>query len=141
MGVVVQELIEPLVSGVCFTSHPITDDADYMFVEAAWGLGDLIVGGRVTPDSYVYHRRSRTLVEKSINSQETARVLIGGELCDVAVGEARRSSEKLPDSLLRQLADACEMIVEHYRQPQDIEFAVMEDAIYFLQSRPITTQL
>jgi phosphoenolpyruvate synthase/pyruvate phosphate dikinase len=77
------------------------------------------------------------LVEKTTHSREAARVLIDGKLSHVAVDEA--SSEKLPDTLLRQLAEACQML-EHYHQPQDIEFAVRRDAIYFLQSRPITTQ-
>jgi pyruvate,water dikinase len=139
MAVIVQELVEPDVSGVCFTSHPISDDADILFIEVVCGFGELLVSGRVTPDSYTYHFPSRQITSAVIGNQDLARRLVAGTLCDVPVPQALRQSQKMSDALIHNLATTSHTIATHYGRPQDIEFAVRGNTLMLLQSRPITT--
>lgn len=139
MAIIIQEMVEPEISGICFTTNPISNNDNEIYIETAWGLGESIVSGQVTPDSYIYDIKAENIKEKNINSQTVKLTTIDGQLKEVAVDVSSVNKQKLSDNLISQLVNDCIKIQEHYNFPQDIEFAVKDDVIYFLQARPITT--
>jgi pyruvate,water dikinase len=115
MAVIVQSLIEAEVSGVLFTADPLSGDDRRIFIEACPGFGDILVSGRVSPDRFVMDKKgpnvlSRSLVAPCINNQ---------------------TAQKLAELALK--------VESKFGCPQDIEWSVCRDRIFFLQSRPITT--
>jgi len=140
IAVVVQQMVDAEKSGVLFTSHPSTG-APRMVVEAAWGLGEAVVSGSVSPDNYVIDRADRTVAEVSVADKK---VLMEkdpetGQTVERAVAEDRRTERVLSDDELDALAELGETVEDHYDAPQDVEWAIVGGDVYMLQSRPITT--
>jgi len=133
VAVVVQEMIDSDVSGVCFTAHPVTKNRSRLFIEACFGWGEALVGGMITPDAYLVDKRTLDILEKVVNNQEV-QMRSGGKK---RVWEG--SAQKLSDKRIKDVAKRCIQIERHYGRPQDIEFALNDDVLYFLQTRPITT--
>ena len=139
VAVVVQQMIQSDVSGICFTVHPVTKDYDQMIIEAGFGLGEAIVSGQITPDTYVIHKKKLTLLEISVSEQSLA--IVRGpkgtvhKKLSVRVG----GKQKLNGKQIMELAKLCLKIESHYRHPQDIEWALSQGKFYITQSRPITT--
>jgi pyruvate,water dikinase len=140
IAVVVQEMVDADKSGVLFTSHPSTG-APVVTIEAAWGLGEAVVSGAVTPDNYVIDRASGNLKEETIAEKKVMHVRDPetGETVERAVPEDKRKARVLTDEELDKLLDLGEEIEEYYSDPQDVEWAISDGEIYLLQSRPITT--
>lgn len=139
VAVVVQKMVNSEVSGVCFTVHPVTKDADQMIIEACWGLGEALVQGILTPDSYVIEKSTMNLVDINVNIQEKQVVRGGKGIKTEVVPEEMRKKQKLSEKQIKELADLCIKIENHYKNPQDIEWAFAKGKFYILQSRPITT--
>jgi len=139
VAVVVQKMVNSEVSGVCFTVHPVTKDKDQMIIEACWGLGEALVQGILTPDSYVIEKSTLNLVDINVNTQE--KQVVKGEKGTqiISVSEEMRKKQKLSEKQIKKLANLCIKIESHYKSPQDIEWAFVKDKFYILQSRPITT--
>jgi pyruvate,water dikinase len=127
-------------SGVMFTSHPSTGDPR-VIVEAAWGLGEAVVSGSVSPDNYVVDREDRVVEEVTVADKKLMHVKDpdSGATTEVPVPEERREERVLSDEDLQRLVDLGERVEEHYGTPQDVEWAMVDDEILMLQSRPITT--
>jgi pyruvate,water dikinase len=140
IAVVVQEMVDATKSGVMFTSHPSTG-APVVTIEAAWGLGEAVVSGAVTPDNYVIDRASGNLDEESIAEKKVMHVRDPetGETVERPVPEEKRETRVLSDAELNELLETGEMIEEYYGDPQDVEWAIDDGHLYLLQSRPITT--
>lgn len=139
VAVVVQQLIESEISGIAFTVHPVTKDHDQMVIEAGFGLGEAIVGGKVTPDTYVIHKKDWKLLEKHISEQNMMIVKAKQGTVEKEIPKPKQGGQKLPDKDILRLAKLCQKIEEHYQYPQDIEWALHKGRLYILQSRPITT--
>ena len=139
VAVVVQKMIQSEISGVCFTVHPITKDENQMVIEAGWGLGEAIVGGRITPDTYVISKKDWIILDTNISQQKMMIVgsRVGGK--EVTVSKSKQSKQKLSNKQIIQLAKLCQKIENHYGYPQDIEWAIDKNKIYITQSRRITT--
>ena len=137
VAVVIQEMIQSDVSGVCFTVHPVTKDKNQMIIEAALGLGEILVSGQITPDSYVVDKRDFSILDININSQKKIITKIGKETKTTSISQ--NQEQKLSNKQIIQLAKLCVKIENHYKKPQDIEWAVNNNQFYILQSRPITT--
>ncbi|MCX6813860.1 MAG: hypothetical protein NT078_01395, partial [Candidatus Azambacteria bacterium] len=121
VAVVIQKMIQSEISGVCFTVHPVTKDTNQMVIEADYGLGEAIVGGKITPDTYLINKKN-----------------IGvGHL--YLVSKSIQGKQKLSDKQMLKLAKICQSIETHYKKPQDIEWAFEKEKFYIVQSRPITT--
>jgi pyruvate,water dikinase len=150
IAVVVQEMVDAEKSGVMFTSHPSTG-APVVTIEAAWGLGEAVVSGAVTPDNYVIDRATGELREESVADKKIMHVrdTETGETVERPVPEDRRSERVLTDEELDALLELGEEIEDYYGEPQDVEWAIADDGsgagrgpdgtVYLLQSRPITT--
>ena len=140
IAVVVQRMVDADKSGVMFTSHPSTGEAQ-MTVEAAWGLGEAVVSGAVSPDHYTYDRAEEAVESVSVSTKKTMHVKDPetGETLEKSVPPEKRTERVLSNGELDLLSDMGELVEEHYGQPQDVEWAISDEDIYLLQSRPITT--
>jgi len=140
IAVVVQVMVDADKSGVLFTSHPSTG-APVVTIEAAWGLGEAVVSGAVTPDNYVLNRatgelETETVAEKKLMHVRDAET---GETVERQVPEEKRTERVLDDDELGELLEIAETIESYYGEPQDVEWAVADGEVYLLQSRPVTT--
>jgi pyruvate, water dikinase len=139
MGVVVQLLVEPVCAGVLFTRNPLTG-ADERVIEAAWGLGEAVVNGAVVPDRWRV-ARDRTVLEH-VPGQKDIKIWYDRDsdgTVEVAVPAALHAAPCLEHPQLEALLDmahACERVSGG---ALDLEWAVAAEAVYLLQSRPITT--
>jgi len=140
IAVVVQKMVDAGKSGVMFTSHPSTG-APVVTVEAAWGLGEAVVSGAVTPDNYVIDRASGDVDEVTVAEKKVMHVRDSdtGETVERAVPDERRGERVLDEAELDDLRALGEEIEAHYGEPQDVEWAIEDGEVYILQSRPITT--
>ncbi len=140
IAVVVQAMVDADKSGVMFTSHPSTGEPRVV-VEAAWGLGESVVSGGVTPDNYVFDRQSQEILKATVARKKTMHVKDAstGETVEEEVPEDRVEERVLSEDEVRELAGVGEKLEEHYGSPQDVEWAMVDDELYVLQSRPITT--
>ncbi len=139
LAVLVQKMVDSVVSGILFTRDPNTGE-NRMIIEAGWGLGEAIVGGEVTPDHYVIDGTSQAIVQKQLSEQKVRIVRgEGGGNRHEEVPERLRSAQKLPDDRIRTLASLARRIESHYRRPMDIEWCADGEGLYVVQARPVTT--
>lgn len=136
IAIVVQKMVNSEKSGVMFTSHPVTGEKKCI-IEAVFGLGEAIVGGLVTPDTYVYDRVNKKLLEVKVAEKKFMITRKNGNE-RVELGE-KGKERVLSDDEIKRLVDLGEIIEEHYGKPQDVEWAIEGNEIYIVQSRPITT--
>jgi len=139
VAVVIQEMIQSEISGICFTVHPVTKDRDQIVIEAGYGLGETVVGGMITPDTYVIHKIEKSILDKNINQQEKMIVKYNDGNIEKSVPKSQQGKQKLDDKEILKLSQICEKIEKYYNAPQDIEWAFAKGKFYIVQSRPITT--
>lgn len=154
VAVVVQKMVQSDISGITFTVHPVTKDRNQMVIEAGYGLGEAIVSGQITPDTYIIQkmrspRSSRAtglarddfqVVDINISKQERMIVRNGNKGIEwKGVSKNKQEKQKLADAQIIKLAKLCQKIEKHYNYPQDIEWAIEKGKFYITQSRPITT--
>jgi len=139
IAVVVQELIRSEKSGVMFTSHPVTGEP-LTIVEGSWGLGEAVVSGSVSPDNYVFDLRSERIVDRLIAEKEIMIVPEGRHGTKIVeLSGEQRTGPVLSDAEVARLAMLGKIAEDHYGVPQDVEWAIVGDEVFILQSRPITT--
>jgi len=145
MSVVVQKMVNAKAAGVMFTIHPVTGEEDKIVIEGSWGLGEAVVSGSVTPDTYVVDKRTLKILEKKIaeKTYEIVRDPSSGRTVKVEVSPERRKAPCLTDEEVVKLAELALKIEQHYGYPQDIEWAIDQDMefpenIFIVQSRPET---
>ena len=141
VAVVVQKMIESESSGIAFSVHPVTEDRNQIIIEAGLGLGEAIVSGQITPDSYVVEKNPRRIIDKNISVQERGiyRKLNGGGNEWQDIPPKKGQQQKLTDEQILELSELIIKIENHYGFPVDIEWAYESDKFYITQSRPITT--
>ena len=139
IAVPVQKMVQSEVSGVMFTIDPVTNDKKKVIIEAIFGLGELIVGGQVTPDHYEVEKEGFKIIAKNIVSQESFLTLTGRGNKIIPVSQTHRKDQKLSDEKIVELAKIGVQIEKHYFFPQDMEWALEDDKLYIVQTRPVTT--
>ena len=139
IAVVVQQMINSEKAGVMFTSHPVTGEP-LTIIEGSWGLGEAVVSGSVSPDKYVYDQRTENVIDKLI-AQKKTEIVSDGEhgTKTLEIGKERQETPVLSDDEVARLATYGKVAETHYGIPQDVEWSIVGDTIYILQSRPITT--
>ncbi len=139
LAVLVQKMVNSVVSGILFTRDPNTGE-NHMIIEAGWGLGEAIVGGEVTPDHYVVDGATQQIVQKQLSEQSVRLVRAegGGNLRE-PVPAAERGVQKLPDERILRLASLARVIESRYRRPMDVEWCADAKSLYIVQARPVTT--
>jgi pyruvate,water dikinase len=146
IAVVIQKMVDSDAAGVMFTVDPISRDTGRMLVEAAYGLGEVVVGGQVEPDTYVVSRSPDLsnfdvqLLSARIGSK-SHKIVWGpdGAQSRVDVPTDERELRVLDDARVLEIATLGLRIEQHYGSPQDIEWALENGSLYIVQSRPITT--
>ena len=140
LSVVVQEMVAPEVAGVLFTANPVTNNMDEMLINAAYGLGESVVSGRVTPDTFRVERKKFIVLEQARGTKAT-RIDMARDngTSEIEVDEAARQRLCLDEAGLRRLLELGEKVEAHYGKPQDIEWGLANDTLYLLQTRPITS--
>lgn len=140
VAVVVQKMLESEVSGITFTVHPVTKDKRQMIIESCYGLGEAIVSGSITPDSYVIDKKDWSIMDINLNAQTKMIVRgVNGGTKLKAISKAQQNKQILSGREIVELAKLCAKIEKHYRAPQDIEWAYTGGKFSITQSRPITT--
>jgi len=139
IAVVIQQLVHSEKAGVMFTSHPITGDSKSI-IEGSWGLGEAVVSGTVSPDNYVFDQRSEKVTEVYLANKKVEIVPDGDHGTKVVdVAKDRQDARVLSDKEIEKLAMYGKIAENHYGIPQDVEWGIVGETIYILQSRPITT--
>jgi pyruvate, water dikinase len=146
MAVVVQRMVDARCSGVAFTRSPTTGDRSVVTVEGSWGLGSAVVGGEVTPDTWVVSKVTGEILARTVSSKLRQHLPgpAGRGVVDVEVPADLRDQPCLADGELRALAGLARRVEGHYGSAQDLEWALAgehgpdDDGLYLLQSRPET---
>lgn len=139
IAVPVQQMVQSEKSGVMFTIEPLTSDKSKITIEAGYGLGEAIVSGSITPDRYLVEKKTLKIVSKDIQKQNWQIKGGGGKNKHVSVPKRLQEVPKLSDSEIIDLAKIALFVENHYKYPQDIEWAIADKKIWILQTRPITT--
>ncbi len=138
LAVVVQAMVDAEVAGVMFTANPVSGARDEILISASYGLGEAVVSGMVTPDTFLLSTdgalRSRTL-----GAKESRIVPDGSGTRSEPVPPAEQARFCLGDQDLAGLAGLARRVQVHYGAPQDTEWALCGGQLYLLQARPITT--
>ena len=139
VAVVVQKMVKSDASGTAFSVHPVTNDDGHAVIEAVYGLGEAIVSGLLTPDTYVIDKRTGEIVDIHINEQERGLFCArNGGTEWIRIERRKREHQKLTSPEILTLTDLLVRIEQHYAVPIDIEWAREADRLYILQARPIT---
>ena len=137
IAVVIQKMVESEKAGVLFTVNPVTYNKDEMQINASYGLGESVVSGRVTADSYIVNKNG-AIREVSIGSKETQIVYADKHTKEEPVSPEKRAARALNDTEIAGLVQAGLKIEKHYGMPMDIEWAIQNNQIYIVQARAIT---
>ena len=147
-------MVDSEVSGIAFSVHPVTQDYDQLIIEAGFGLGEAIVSGSITPDSYVVEKSNWQIIDKNITVQEKGIFKVispparggvpaggggGGGSEWRSIPKDRGEQPTLSDAEVIELAKLVVHIEQHYGFPVDVEWAREAGIFYIVQSRPITT--
>jgi pyruvate, water dikinase len=138
LAVVVQKMVDSDKSGVMFSKDPAHKN-DNTIIEAVWGLGEGIVSGAITPDKYVVSSDMEITDKKIANKKIAITRDSGGNKEVVKLREEKSKHQVLKNYEITKLAEMAQKLEDHYKKPQDIEFAIEGEEISIVQTRPITT--
>ena len=140
VAVVVQKMVNSEKSGIAFSVHPITEDRNQIIIEAGFGLGEAIVSGSVTPNSYVIEKDTEMILDVNVNNQKQAlyRAQGGGNFWK-NLNDSEGQRQVLNGKEILALSRLIKKIENHYGFPCDIEWAYEANKFHIVQSRPITT--
>ncbi len=145
MAVLVQKMVMSRSAGVMFTVHPVTGDDSVVVIESAWGLGEAVVGGKVTPDEFIVDKKTLKIKEKRIAEKTIAYIYDPerGETVEVKLPPEKAKAPSLNDEEAIELAKQAIRIEKHYGMYMDIEWAIdsemkFPDNVFIVQARPET---
>ncbi len=139
LAVVVQALVAADAAGILFTANPVTGHRGQAVIDAAWGLGEAVVGGQVTPDHWVVDKASGRVVSRDIGDKAVMTVRTADGTAEVPTPAEQRRQSVLSEDQAVDLARVAARIEALYGLPQDIEWALADGRLAILQSRPITS--
>jgi rifampicin phosphotransferase len=138
LSVVVQKMIFPQAAGILFTADPVTSNRKILSIDASFGLGEALVSGLVNPD--IYKVCNGKVIDKKISVKKLAvYALKDGGTKEQEIEPEQQNRQTLTDEQILSLARMGRKIEEHFGSPQDIEWCLVDDTFYIVQSRPITT--
>jgi pyruvate,water dikinase len=138
LAVIVQQLVPADAAGVLFTANPISGARDQIVINAAWGLGEAIVGGHVTPDTFTVNKQTGMLELQEIADKEVMTMRLPEGTREEPVPSDKRKQAVLTDVHIAELSRLGMQIERLYEQPMDIEWAIHNEQFFILQARPIT---
>ncbi|MEM4372659.1 MAG: pyruvate, water dikinase, partial [Metallosphaera sp.] len=143
MAVVVQKMVNSRSSGVMFTLNPSNGDRNFIVIESSWGLGEAVVGGKVTPDEVIISKHDLKILDKRIAKKNMKIVYNQGNNVEVPLNGEESESPSISDEEALELAKLALKIESHYGMPMDIEWAIdadlkFPDNVFIVQARPET---
>ena len=135
IAVPIQLMVQSDYSGIMFTVNPLTNSKEEVSIEAAFGLGQPVVSGEVTPDQYIVNKKSGKITSRYLAKQTWQLTLAG----NTPISKKYQQVQKLTNKQIVELAQIGIKIEEHYKRPQDIEYGIEDGRIFIVQSRPVTT--
>jgi pyruvate, water dikinase len=143
MSVAVQQMVEPKSAGVAFTLNPTSGDRSVIVIDSAFGLGESVVSGTVTPDNYMVDKVMFEIVKRTVSAKEEECVVVDNEVVHLPLAEDRSTTASLTDIEIKDVARLARKAEKHFGRPQDVEWAVTvnesgESIVHLLQSRPET---
>lgn len=138
LAVVIQEMVESETAGVLFTADPVTGNREEMQINASYGLGESVVSGRVTADTYICDKHGN-VKSFTLGSKATEIIYAENGTVEVQVIQERKAARALADEQVRTLCAEAVKVEEYYGMPMDIEWAFRDGKAYILQARAITT--
>jgi pyruvate,water dikinase len=144
MCVVIQKMVRPKAAGVAFTLNPIDGDRSQVAIDSAWGFGESVVSGEVTPDNFLVDKVMKEIGRRIVSVKECEFRLSDHDTVEkVPLDPERAAAPSLTDDEIRAIATLARTAEKHYGCPQDIEWAVDADLpdgqnIILLQARPET---
>lgn len=139
IAVLVQQLVASDVAAVVFSANPITGNRDEVVINASWGLGESIVGGTVTPDTFIVRKSDLAIISRTIADKQHMVVSTPGGTHEVDVPRFLRTQASLNDEQVVEMAKLALTLEATMGYPVDVECAYAGAKLYLLQCRPITT--
>jgi len=139
VAVVIQKMVNSEESGIAFSVHPVTEDHNQIIIEAGFGLGEAIVSGQITPDSYVVDKQDWHIIDVNVNKQTKGLFKAKGGGNEWKNLGKQGKEQVLTEEEIIELSKLIVKIEDHYGFPVDIEWAREKGEFYITQSRPITT--
>ncbi len=139
LAVPVQIMVNSDASGIMFTADPVNSDETKIVIEVGLGLGEAIVSGSVTPDSFHVDKKTLKIVKKEVHDQAWKIAKVRGVNKHVSLTKKERETQKISDDVAIELAKMGLKVEKHYGKPQDTEIAIENGRVYLVQARPITT--
>jgi pyruvate, water dikinase len=140
IAVVVQKMVNSDKAGVMFTANPSNSDQNSLVIEGAFGLGEVVVGGLVAPDYYEIDKSNLKVRDTRVSHKKFKIIRDDkGRNKNVDLGEKEAGEQVLTPKEIEDLTGLGLKIERHYGSPQDTEWAIENDKVYMVQSRPITT--
>jgi rifampicin phosphotransferase len=138
LAVIIQRMVIPKSSGIMFTADPVTSNRKVTSIDASYGLGEAVVSGLVNPD--IYKVRDRAIINKNIAAKNIAiYALEDGGTEERKIDSDLINKQTLTDEQILRLEQMGRQIETYFACPQDIEWCLLENELYIVQSRPITT--
>lgn len=145
LSVAVQKMVNSESSGVIFTLDPTTGNRDVVLIEGTWGIGEMIVQGKVSPDEWVVDKKTLSIVERNISKKEVMAIRSPsdhgeGFIKEIPIPPEKASAPCISDEQVLALAKYAVEIEQHYGMGMDIEWALdsEEKKLYIVQARPET---
>ena len=139
LAVLVQQLVPSDVSAVMFTANPVSGNRDEIVINASWGLGESIVDGTVTPDTFFVRKSDLAILSRHVAEKRRMTVSIPGGTDKVEVPKFLRTQAVLDEAQIREMALLGISLEARHGWPVDVECAYHARSLYLLQCRPITT--
>ncbi len=141
LAAIVQKMVNADKAGVMFSINPVTNNQDEIMIEAAFGLGESVVSGEVSPDKYIVDKQTEEAKDIAIGRKEIMYVLDPsfGKTVQRKLSSTKRDEQVLNEQEISALADLAKRVEHHYGRPQDLEYAIEGPRVYLVQSRPVTT--
>jgi pyruvate,water dikinase len=139
IAVLVQQLVPADVAAVVFSANPITGNRDEIMINASWGLGESIVGGTVTPDTFIVRKSDLAVVQRVIAEKQHMTVSAPGGTQEVETPRFLRNVASLNEEQVIEMAKLALTLETTMGHPVDVECAYAGGQFYLLQCRPITT--
>ncbi|HEX2998284.1 MAG TPA: PEP/pyruvate-binding domain-containing protein, partial [Anaerolineales bacterium] len=138
LAVVVQEMVNAEAAGILFTANPINGNRSEMVINAAWGLGEAIVGGLVSPDTIIADKATGRIKNVEVAEKTVITVRTESGTREETLEDKRRKAQVLKEPQVIELVNIARRIEEFYGKPQDIEWCQANNRFYIVQARPIT---
>jgi phosphoenolpyruvate synthase/pyruvate phosphate dikinase len=141
LAVLVQQLVASDVSAVVFSANPVTGNREEVMINASWGLGESLVGGTVTPDTFVVRKSDCAVTDRTIAEKQRVTVSVSGGTREVDVPRFLRAQPSLSEQQSIEMARLAISLETTMGCAVDVECAYARGELYLLQCRPITTLL